>query len=226
MSSGIARTRLIDDWLDEAVVQGIRQIVLLGAGYDCRASRLAGLADCRILEIDHPATQAHKKACLQTLDRSMPDNVDYLAADLTERNPDTVWECAGLEKNTPVFVLWEGVTHYLGEEAVNATLRVLSRVCARGSLLVFTYLDRALLDGSRVFPGASIARKRVALGNEPWIWGMDPVMLPHYLSERGFELVEDLEADAYRALYWGDAAKRLKGFGFYHVALARTKDQA
>jgi hypothetical protein len=38
MSSGIARMRLIDDWIKEAAARGIRQSVLIGAGYDSRAS--------------------------------------------------------------------------------------------------------------------------------------------------------------------------------------------
>jgi len=40
-SSGVARTRLIDDWIVEAVAAaGVRQVVLLGAGFDCRALRM------------------------------------------------------------------------------------------------------------------------------------------------------------------------------------------
>jgi methyltransferase (TIGR00027 family) len=36
-TSGIARTRLIDDLLNTAVHDGIWQVVPLGAGFDCRA---------------------------------------------------------------------------------------------------------------------------------------------------------------------------------------------
>src|SRR5262245_54738569 len=42
-TSGIARTRLIDDWLIEECNEGAEQIVFLGAGYDCRALRLPEL---------------------------------------------------------------------------------------------------------------------------------------------------------------------------------------
>src|ERR1700754_1776195 len=42
-TSAIARTKLIDDAFGDALRDGIRQVVILGAGFDCRAYRLAGL---------------------------------------------------------------------------------------------------------------------------------------------------------------------------------------
>src|SRR5690242_14824589 len=53
------RTRVIDDALLAFVARGGRQIVILGAGFDCRAARFAReLADGVVYEVDHPATQA------------------------------------------------------------------------------------------------------------------------------------------------------------------------
>ncbi len=222
MSSGIVRTRLIDDWLHDSVRGGVRQVVLLGAGYDCRAARLPELLECRVVEIDHPATQSFKMERLKAFPGTRPDNVTYLAADLTVQNLTDVWNTAGLTQDAPVFVIWEGVTHYLGEAAVDAVLCALAKLCVPGSLLAFTYLHRGLLDGSMAFPRAQVAREHVAKSGEPWIWGMDPARLPADLSERGFQLQKDLGAEEYRRMYWGNAARRLQGFGFYHVALARV----
>src|SRR5512140_746905 len=50
------RTRIIDDDVRAFVAAGGRQIVMLGAGYDCRALRLPELAGAQVYEIDHPAT--------------------------------------------------------------------------------------------------------------------------------------------------------------------------
>ena len=222
MSSGITLTRLIDDWLRDSVRGGVRQVVLLGAGYDCRASRLPELAECRVVEIDHPATQTIKMESLKAFPGTPPDNVTYLAVDLTTQNLEDVWATVELDRSAPVFVLWEGVTHYLGETAVDSVLRALARLCAPDSLLAFTYLHQGLLDGSLYFARAQIAKDRVALGGEPWIWGMNPARLPAYLSKRGFQLQKDLGADEYRQMYWGSIARQLQGFGFYHVALARV----
>ena len=66
------RTRVIDDALRAFVAGGGRQVVVLGAGYDCRALRLPELADSRVLEIDHPATQGHKRAVLERIGAASP----------------------------------------------------------------------------------------------------------------------------------------------------------
>jgi O-methyltransferase involved in polyketide biosynthesis len=118
-------------------------------------------------------------------------------------------------------VIWEGVAHYLGEAVVDGTLRALAELLSPGSLLAFTYIHSGLLDGTLHFPWAEWAMKGVAREDEPWIWGMEPARMPGYLSERGFELVEDLGADDYRARYWGARGRRMRGFGFYRAALAK-----
>ena len=48
-TSGIARTRLIDDWIGESSGQA-EQVVLLGAGFDTRAWRLPRLIPSRYLK--------------------------------------------------------------------------------------------------------------------------------------------------------------------------------
>ena len=60
-TSAIARTRLIDEWASAAASQGMRQAVILGAGFDCRAWRLTAFRELRIFEVDHPATSSEKR---------------------------------------------------------------------------------------------------------------------------------------------------------------------
>src|SRR5688572_27258290 len=40
LSSGIARTRYIDDLLQQTIQHNIKQVIILGAGFDTRALRL------------------------------------------------------------------------------------------------------------------------------------------------------------------------------------------
>jgi methyltransferase (TIGR00027 family) len=60
--SAIARTRLIDDLVEDAVAAGAEQVVLLGAGHDSRAYRLASMRQSTVFEVDHPVTQTVKRA--------------------------------------------------------------------------------------------------------------------------------------------------------------------
>ena len=224
MTSGIARTRLIDDWLKEGLADGIRQVVLLGAGFDFRPYRMPELAECRVVEIDHPATQPAKKERLARLVGRVPDRVTFVAADLTSDDLCAILGSLDLGAARTVF-LCEGVTHYLGGAAVDATLRAVAATSAPGSRLVFTYLHGGLLDGSKRFDGAYLAAGNVASVGEPWIWGLDPAAMRAFLAERGFTLVADLGADDYRARYWGERGRRMRGFGFYRVAQAVVGEQ-
>lgn len=221
MTSGIARTRLLDDWLCEALGEGVGQVLLLGAGFDCRAYRMPRLSECRVFEIDHPDTQAAKKKRLLAVIGTLPGHVEFVAADLARQDLSEVLETAGIARGGRCVVVWEGVTHYIGGDAVDATLRALGSTLAPGSGVLFTYVHHALIDGTAPFLGARVSARKVAGDGEPWIWGMDPDQLPGYLAERNFELVEDVGADEYRTRYWGARGRRMRGFGFYRVARAR-----
>jgi hypothetical protein len=71
-----ARTRFFDELIAESVDDGTRQVVIVAAGYDTRAWRL-GREGVRFIEVDHPATQARKKAL------APPTGPVYVAADLS-----------------------------------------------------------------------------------------------------------------------------------------------
>ena len=56
-----SRTRYIDDYLHECIDDEIKQLVILGAGYDSRAYRFDDLkGKVKVFELDHPATQKVK----------------------------------------------------------------------------------------------------------------------------------------------------------------------
>jgi O-methyltransferase involved in polyketide biosynthesis len=85
------------------------------------------------------------------------------------------------------------VTNYLTPAAVDQTLGAVRGLAAVGSLLVFTYVDRAVLDGdSSRFPEARRWVEGVRLRGEPWTFGLDPAEVPKFLSHRGFRLIRDL----------------------------------
>src|SRR5438128_7077471 len=146
-SSGIARTRLIDDLVSEALRDGIGQVVILGAGFDCRAYRIAGIERCRVFEVDHPATQAVKTARLGRMLGDLPAHVVFVPLDFGQQAIDRALNASGFDRSARAVYIWEGVTNYLTEAAVDATLRHFA-TAASGSRLLFTYVHRGLLDGS------------------------------------------------------------------------------
>jgi methyltransferase (TIGR00027 family) len=194
------RTRVIDDALRAFVAGGGRQLVILGAGFDCRALRLPELADVRVLEVDHPATQARKKSVLAQLGAHSPS--EYVTWDFEARPmedlPDVLDE-AGLDLARPTFTIWEGVTMYLTEPAIDASLRAIRAWSAPGSQLALTYFAKSRIDKPSLLTRAMKAV--VATFGEPWKFGWTPEELPAYLAELKLTLVRDIAmSDAAREL--------------------------
>ena len=78
----IARTRGMDDALLEEVAAGARQVVILGAGLDSRAYRMASeLAGTTVFEVDHPVTAAYKAQRVKAVVGEPPANVRYVTID-------------------------------------------------------------------------------------------------------------------------------------------------
>jgi methyltransferase (TIGR00027 family) len=197
----VVRTRYIDDVLGEALRSGVEQVVILGAGFDSRAYRIPGIERTRVFEVDHPLTQARKRDVLARRLGGLPPHVTLVAIDLGKHSLDTVMPRAGYRREARTIFICEGVTHYLAADAVDAVFRYVTQSAAAGSRMVFTYIHRAILDGSNAFVGADETLSTVRRGGEPYTFGFDPADLPRYLAARGFVLIEDVGASAYRERY-------------------------
>lgn len=219
-SSVVARTRLIDDAIAAALGQGIEQLVILGAGFDSRAYRLPDLRGIRVFEVDHPDTQATKRRALERALCVLPEHVRFVASDFRQRDLGSVMAAAGYRESARTFILWEGVTNYLTEAAVDATLRWCARA-APGSLLLFTYVHRDVLTNPGAFIGTDRLFASLEKVGERFTFGIEPSELPEFLAERGLSLESDVGAAEYRERYFRDAARRMRGHEFYRIALAR-----
>ena len=220
-TSAIARTRFIDDRLRHALREEYNQIVILGAGFDSRPYRMAELADVRVIEVDHPATSREKQKALRVGIHRLPPNVQFLEIDFNTEGLQDAMRRVVFEPLTPTVVIWEGVTNYLTKEAVDATFRSLKTIFAR-CLVLFTYIDRAVLEGGALFQGTSSVKGRLKKVGEQWTFGFDPAALPAYLSSRGYHLLEDAGSIQYRLACLPNRERFLRGYEFYRIAVART----
>jgi methyltransferase (TIGR00027 family) len=224
-ASGVARTRLIDDAVQRALGDGVEQVVLLGSGFDSRAYRLAGMERARVFEVDHPLTLARKRSRLLRRLGSLPGHVAYVAVDLDQEDLREALRAAGFSTGARCFFVWEGVTNYLTEPAVDRTLRFMGET-APGSGLVFTYVHREVLTGSWVGDGVRALEATLRRAGERWSFGIHPAALPDFLAARGLELVEDTGSVEYRARYLGGSGPHLRGYEFYRAARAEVPRRA
>ena len=214
------RTRVLDDAVRAFVAGGGRQVVLLGAGFDCRALRLPELADAHVFEVDHPATQGHKLATLEAIGVTSP--AEYVTWDFETRPLDELPEAladAGHEPAEPTLTIWEGVTMYLTEPAIDASIRAISDYSSPGSQLAMTYFARSRLKKPSI--ATRIVQAAVSRIGEPWTWGWAPGELPGYLEDRGWNLVDDIiTAEAARALLPANLASAIKAATDSRIALS------
>jgi len=224
-SSVVARTRLIDDAISAAGDQDLEQLVILGAGFDSRAYRMTRLRGVGVFEVDHPDTQAAKQGVLTRRLGVLPDHVRFVAVDFGRDDLTSSMSRAGYRESARTFILWEGVTNYLTEDAVDSTLRWCARALA-GSALLFTYVHRDVLTRPAAFAGTRNLFASLEKAGERFTFGMEPSRVPQYLAERGFSLELDIGAAEYRARYYGVEARRIRGHEFYRIALARVSPPA
>ena len=223
-TSGVARTRFIDDVVEANLTSGMAQVVLLGAGFDARPYRIAAMAKAAVFEVDHPATSAAKRRLVEAALGAAPSHVRLVTIDFNTQQLPGAMSAAGFDPTRRTLFVWEGVTNYLVEDAVDATLRWCART-AVGSAVVFTYVDRHVLDAPGAFEGTTKLFATLSESGERWTFGIDPSHLSGFLARRGLVLGEDVGAVDYRARYFGRAASGMRGYEFYRVAVAHVPER-
>src|SRR5215813_496548 len=217
----IVRTRYAEDALEAAVARGIRQYVMLGAGFDSFALRQPVFAsNVAIFEVDHPNTQNLKRQRLRDCRVHVPRNLHFVPADLGQEELRTALARSSFRPTEPTFFSWLGVTQYLTREANIATLGGIVSCSAPRSELVFTYVDERELGPDR----QSVDFGRVqgtVISTEPWLSGFAPARLAHDLRAIGLILVEDLSGDEARQRYCRGRSDGLSPASSFHVARTR-----
>ncbi|HEX9169686.1 MAG TPA: SAM-dependent methyltransferase, partial [Roseiarcus sp.] len=198
------RSRFAEDAARRAMAEGVRQILVLGAGLDTFAYRLEAPHGLRIFELDHPATQRDKQRRLAEAAIDEPAYVVYVAHDFERGSMTEALEAAGFDPDARTFVLWLGVTPYLTEDAVYATLAELARLPG-GAEVVFDYgnpPDRITETATRNFHREMA--ERVAASGEPFRCYLDTAALHERARSFGFSEIEDLDRSALVARYLPD----------------------
>jgi methyltransferase (TIGR00027 family) len=142
------RTRFFDESICGAIADGVRQVVVLGAGLDTRPYRLPCLSsEVLWLEVDFASVLDYKRGILKS---EMPRcTLQSVALDI--RDPGLIARLveAGLEVDLRTLWIIEGVFHYLEEREVGEILDELRTGSSQGSEIVFNASNKAVLEDSR-----------------------------------------------------------------------------
>jgi methyltransferase (TIGR00027 family) len=139
------RTRFIDDHVRMVSAAGIRQVVLLAAGLDCRAFRLDWPEDMRLFELDLPDLFAFKEPVLASVEAVAQCRRDVVAVDLSGQWADAL-TAAGFDPGVAALWLAEGLLPYLDQAQSEHLLATATELSAPGSHMVFDYVEPLVLE--------------------------------------------------------------------------------
>jgi len=215
----IARERYIDDCLEACLIDGLQQLVILGAGYDARAYRYREqLAGARVFEVDHPATQADKLAKLVRIFGQVPQHVIFVPVDFTTQKLDDRLLESGYDPRLKTLFIWQGVTMYLTAEAVDATLAFVSKCSAEGSRVIFDYIDRSLLENRQTHAEVKGMRRYRFMTGEGLSFGLRPEEVEGYLKTLGYSQAVNVGASDLADRYCTGPGAGRKSAGGYGIA--------
>lgn len=186
----LIRARFADDRVRSAAARGVRQLVILGAGFDTFALRHPDLG-VAVFEVDLAASAALKRERLAAAGIRIPEHLHLVSVDFERDQLAGPLTEAGFDPRAPSFFSWMGVTFYLAPEAVAGTLAQVSALAAPGSELALDYLtsrecvpagDLALFDRMLRFVGRH---------GEPMVSSFDPASVVERLGlAEGWEALE------------------------------------
>ncbi len=189
------RSRFVEQEVERAVGGGVDQYVDLGAGLNSFAWRRPELmAGLDLFEVDHPATQAWKRARLTAAGLACPLNLRLVGVDF--RDAETLGErltAAGFDPARASVWSWLGVIQYLPLAAVRSTLGAVAGLAASGSKLVASYgvPDELMEPASREF--TELTRAFTARIGEPQITWVAPGELEALARVAGWPRVRSVD---------------------------------
>lgn len=185
----VLRSRFTEDRLAEAVVRGVTQYVILGAGFDTFAYRQPPWAKAmKIIEVDQPATQTQKRLRLKQSGIALPPNLSFAGIDFEHESLRDGLLRSGVSFAEKSFFSWLGVTMYLKEEAIDATLRTIAQFPLE-SEIVFTFTQPPDILSSVERSFQSSLSKVVSGIGEPFVSFFSPAAIEAKLRKIGFKTV-------------------------------------
>lgn len=185
------RTAFFDRATLAALDRGARQIVIVGAGYDGRALRFA-MPGATWFEVDHPATQADKRARLAAAGASS-DDIVFVPVDLTRDDLARSLESSGFDRAEASLFIVEGLLGYLPRATTDRVLTDLRKLATRESRLAVAFpiaaRDQAAVKRMR----HRVRRLVVSALGEPWLTRFSMEDIDEVFATTGWRVSVELD---------------------------------
>ena len=166
------RSRVIHfDQIMKKNVDQVKQVVIMGAGYDLRVLQYTKGKNVKVFELDQEKTQNLKIATMKKAGIKH-DWINYIPIDFREESWARKLMENGFKKNKKTFFLWESVSLYVEEDAVKDTLKMMAEISGKGSVIAQDFYSLAFVKGEFSFTlkkSVNLMKKR----GEPWKFGIE-----------------------------------------------------
>ncbi|MCE2391299.1 MAG: class I SAM-dependent methyltransferase [Proteobacteria bacterium] len=189
LAISLGSLRYAEDEVERCWKDGIRQYVILGAGFDTFGLRRADLDGLRVYEVDHPDVQALKRervAAASIVPERLPE---YVPVDFEATALGEALRASPFDPGERSVFSWMNTLPYLTPEATAATLAEIAGLMAPGSRLVLNYHSTApLTDEQREF--LDDLKRSVASQGEPFQSRWEPAEFESLLARNGLAIAE------------------------------------
>tara|TARA_Y100001978_G_C23619657_1_gene397826 strand:- start:68 stop:985 length:918 start_codon:yes stop_codon:yes gene_type:complete len=222
----IARTKYLDEIVKKNIKNGIKQYVILAAGYDSRANRLKLPSDVNIFELDQSAVQKKK---LAALDKIIPRSkkITYIAINFSKESITNKLSNSGFDsKKNTIFTL-EGLSQYITKDAFSSTLKEISDLTKKTKTTIFfSYTDIVINQSPQHLFGKDYPnpkkiinriKKIVNYLGEPWISFYSKNEIEKLLLKNGFKLKEIKNLENLNDKYFASINKPIKEKNIFNL---------
>jgi methyltransferase (TIGR00027 family) len=210
-ATAVARSRFVEDLVEEKQAAGFSQYVLLAAGLDSFALRkLKVLTDLDVYEVDSPAAQEWKRKKLSDLGLDIPRTLRFAAADVARGEARKLkLEAAGFDTSRPAVVGSCGDCVYQTREALVAMLQEIASL-ASGTILVLSFqLPLELVDADER-PQRKAIEAFARVTGTPFRSLFSPAEALQLAQDAGFREVLHVPAAELTARYFGGRSDGLR----------------
>lgn len=220
----LSRARYTEDLLEEAVKQGVKQYIILGAGMDTFGFRRTDmLGQLEVFEVDHPATQKSKLHRLNEAKWEIPSQLHFVPVDFTKQNLVEALNQTSYDPNKMSFFSWLGVTYYLTYDEAVSTLHNIAEASPVGSSIVFDYLDTDAFDSSKAALRVQAMMYGAKQMGEEMKLGLTPSLFAEELNKIGLRLREDLSPSEIQSRYFQGRTDKYCALEHLHIACVEVE---
>lgn len=220
----LSRSRYTEESLKNSIKKGVKQYVVLGAGFDTFAFRKPELLTyLQVFEVDHPATQMTKRIRINELGWAPPQQLHYIPIDFTVNKLEKVLKNSAYDTQKMSLFSWLGVTYYLTLDVVLETLRTIVDIAPSGSIIIFDYMDKDAFVPEKASKRIQQMQESVRNMGEPMRTGFDPDTISDDLKNIGLILKENLSPSDIEERYFKQRTDGYHAYEHVHFAYAEVE---